>query len=439
MQATERTHLGGKPANPQPKISLTKDFAFHRQELKVVNSRFYSWASNICHLEDTDVQVEDLSEIDIDAQLAQDIQDPLSKALNCDAESMSEYSRSEQPEELVTEEFTIPGPFGVRRVRRITCNHIDVRHGRNQYSESPIAKRILNAAEANVAPRPSDAQVKHVACRIVVEEHGGELPDVAVREQGPKLLHEAQKDLFIHRDDAAYKLRLDREMQTSEKSKIQTPKILSLVEKAWRKMKMDNKFHQYLLDTERSNLCERIEGFDVVILRDKNGQLICGVFTKALQKLFPDGTVDKMSRASEAFTWRFPFKTPDEIRHPTSQAVHLARYPDKDVRSEECKQPHFAVCGVEHYGAHHEIVKSNGLRGLHFQEFSHNPEKCPRVYNSSAWKEEFPKLKEGVYGIAEKVSRLSLESWDPDLYMEYKKVNEWLPDALRAKLAKTGE
>lgn len=50
--------------------------------------------------------------------------------------------------------------------------------------------------------------------------------------------------------------------------------------------------------------------------------MVC-VVTPGLQRLLPAGTVDKMGTAVDAVAWRFPLKKPDDLRHPTSQAVRL--------------------------------------------------------------------------------------------------------------------
>ena len=55
----------------------------------------------------------------------------------------------------------------------------------------------------------------------------------------------------------------------------------------------------------------------------RKGEWIRGVVTAGLQRLLPAETVDKMGTAVETLAWRFPFKKPDDLRHPTSQAVRL--------------------------------------------------------------------------------------------------------------------
>lgn len=471
MQFTEFVHPGGKPSHSKPSDEIPQHGAvkFYRQvtrargqsqeedvscigedgvvpeegemEQEVVEGYLYQWASNICHLNDTKVKVEDLSDREIDCQLAQTTQELLSKLLERDAEEMqvSAYSKSEQHGGVITEDFTIPGPLGDWRVFRKTYPDIDARGGSNsQYSTSPIAKRILAEAERKAGPAPSDAQVKHVACRILTDKRV-ELPSGAAEIKWAKILREAHENLYNHRADASFQSRLNDELSgTARKPLSLTPGLVDLVERNLLKGKnTKNKFHQFLLDGEASNLCQRVEGFDVVILRDGENKLICGVVTEAVQKLFAAETVNKMTTAAEAFVWRFPYKRPDDFRHPTSQAVHLAAYPDKDLRSKECQQPHFAVCGVEHYGLHHEVGHASGFKGLFFKEFS-SPI-CRSLPKTSAWKEEFPKLKGGVYDVAAKVSRLVLEAWDPKLYKDYLEVLQSFPESLRMILATTGE
>lgn len=469
MQTTERIHPGGKQSQLQPpdEVSRYGRVNFRRQVFKTreqsqqedavgttenieaqemneteeeaVKGKLYVWASNICHLEDTKVNVEDLSDRDIDPRLAQNTQDLLSKILKCDAEEMqiSAYCRSEQPGGLITEEFIIPGSLGEWRVCRKTYYDIDAREGPNsQYSTSTTAKRILAEAAAKAGPAPSDAQVKHVACRILAKDRG-ELLDKNNCVRWSKLLDLAHEELYNHRADAAFQSRLTHELSgTIKRPADQTPELVDLVGQNLPTGK-GNEFHQFILDEEASTLCEHVEGFDIVILRDGKHELICGLVAEAVQKLFPAETVDKMSTAAEAFAWRFPYKKPDEFRHPTSQAVHLAAHPEKDVRSTECQQPHFAVCGVEHYGLHHENGHGSGFKGLCFQKFY----TCrkPDLLESTAWKEEFPKLKGGVYGVAAKVSTLVLEAWDHKLYEAYLEVRQHLPEELKMTLATTGK
>ncbi|KAG6354102.1 hypothetical protein INS49_005073 [Diaporthe citri] len=441
MQTTEHIHPGGKPAlaKPQPlddKVRHHGDINFHRlipksrrkskveddasttenievqekdeTEEEVVEGRLYAWASNICHLEDTKVKVEDLSDREIDSRLAQNTQGLLSKILKCDAAEMQvgAYFRSKQHEGQTTEEFTIQGPLGDWRVCCKTYHNIDARGGPNsQYRKSATAKRILAKAKARAGPAPSDAQVKHVACRILAKRHI-DLADGIAEVKWPDLLREAHEILYNHRGDATLQSRMNEELSgATEGPATLTPELVDLVENnLLTGQKKKNKLHQFILDEEASTLREHVEGFDIVILRDGKHELICGVVAEAVQKLFPADTVDKMSTAVEAFAWRFPYKKPDESRHPTSQTVHLAANPSKDVRSEECQQPHFAV-----------------------------------LLKSTAWKDEFPKLKGGVYGVAAKVSTLVLEAWDHKLYEAYLEIRQHLPEELKMTLATTCE
>lgn len=476
MQTTERIHPGGKPAlaEPQPlddEVRHHGDVNFRRlipkargqskaeddvgstenvegqekdeTEEEVVKGYLYAWASNICHLEDAKVKVEDLSDRDIDPRLAQSTQELLSKILKCDAAEIQVGAcfRSEQHEGHTTEEFTIPGPLGDWRVCRKTYHNIDARGGANaQYRKLAVAKRISAEAKAKAGPAPSDAQVKRVACRILAKRHV-ELADGVAELKWPDLLREAHEILYNHREDAAFQSRLNDELSgTTARPASLTPELVDLVESNLLKgRKKKNKLHQFLLDEEASKLCEHIEGFDIVILRDGKHELICGVVAEAVQKLFPAETVDKMSTAAEAFAWRFPYKKPDESRHPTSQAVHLAANPSKDVRSEKCQQPHFAACGVEHYGVHHETGRGSGFDGLCLQKFTTCLNPSGRLLESTAWKDEFPKLKEGVYGVAAKVSRLVLEASDHKLYEAYLEIRQHLPEELKITLATTGK
>lgn len=421
--------IGTKDVVAAPKEDNTEE--------EVVEGELFKWAGNICHLEDTKVKVEDLSDRNIDPGLAQSTQELLSKVLKCDARKMTANTRSEQSDELTTEEFTIFGPLGAMRVHRKTYHDLDARDGLDtQYPESATAKRISEEAEAKTGPAPSDAQVKRVACRILTERSVG-LNNSGSKINWPQLLREAHETLYKRREDTVFQSELNDELTgASEEPANLTHELVELVEKKlFGKRSKKNTFHSHMLDTEASHLCERIEGFDIVILRDKKHELICGMVTEAVQKLFPTSTVDKMSTAAEAFAWRYPFKKSDDLRHPTCKAVYLAAHPWKDVRSTECEQPHLAVCGVEHYGVHHETGRSSGFDGLCFERLGYS--RCNRLVDTNAWKEEFPKLRGGVYGVAAKVSTLVLEAWDRRLYEDYLEVRRHLPDSLKMTLTTT--
>jgi hypothetical protein len=259
--------------------------------------------------------------------------------------------------------FTVSGPSGECRVYRKTYHDIDVRQKSNrQYSQSAIAKRISRNAEVRAGPAPSAAGVRLAACQILARNKG-KLPGGAGPDEWQKLLHRAQQEVYIHRHIAASHLEPAEKIE----EKAQSPacgaiaqEIVDLVDKNLPTRK-PNAFHQSILDEEASKECEKIKGFDIVILRDKYHELICGVVTMAIQKLLPPETVEKMNTAAEAFAWPFPYKRPDRLRHPTNQALHLKANPNKHVHSKECEQPHFAVCGVEHCGLHHELGHSGSF------------------------------------------------------------------------------
>lgn len=418
--------------------SLTPEHGAIGQEVEEVKGYKYVWASNICHKDDTKVQVEDFSDVNINPELEQKTHDLLRDALVCDGRDKPAYSRLQNGDNVITEEFTTPSPFGDLRVCRKTYPFIDVREkGVRQYTESPMAKRIGKTARDRAGPAPTRAQEEHVACRIYARNNRV-LPNGAQREKWPILLAQAQKELYLHRNDATYQAALNNEMKGAKPADCTiTDEDVELV-----KEKLPNKLNTYdrsLVDSEAANACERIEGFDIVICRDKNNRLMVGVFTEAIQKLLSGDILDKMARASKVVAYRLPILEADPLRHPTNEAIHLAKFPNKDVNSEKCEQPHFAVCGVEHMGAHHETGCNNGLRRLCFQDFSVKGHGVEPVLKSSAWTEEHRKHKDSVHGTTTKVSRVSLKAWDPELYDEVLGVREKLPGALQLTLATTGE
>ncbi|KAG8167522.1 hypothetical protein KVR01_003211 [Diaporthe batatas] len=406
--------------NPQDGVSTRENTTAPEQgtskeEPEVEEVRGYKYAniSNISHHEDTRVHVEDLSDMNVDPQLEQETHDLLQEVLTFDVTEKPAYSRSQSLENVTTEQFTTPSPFGDLRVCRKTYNYIDVRKkGHKQYSQSATAKRIEKIARDRAGPAPSRAQEEYVARRILAT-NGSVLPKGRQREKWKILLNQAHEELHLHRDDDTYQADLTNEMNGAKPADCTiTQENVEDVKNNLPKRTASNPFDQFQVDGEAAKARELIEGYDIIICRDMGSRLIIGVFTKA----------------------------PEALRHPTNQAIHLARFPNKDVNSEQCEQPHFAVCGVEHYGVHHESGSASGLQRLCLQDFTvKSRDRLDAVINSSAWTDEKPKLVTGVYGTATKVSRVSFKSWDPELYEEALTVRQNLPEVLQVKLAKTGD
>lgn len=274
-----------------------------------------------------------------------------------------------------------------------------------------------------------------MACRILAK-NDHELPAGKKRDRRKRLLCQVQEELYLHRNDTTYQATLTNELNGAKPTDCTiTQKDVGLANKL---PNSSNPFHQHLVETETAKACELIERFDIIICRDKNNQLILGVFTEAVQNLLSGDILEEMAQATTAAAYRLPIERPEQLRHPTNKLIHLARFPNKDVNSEKCEQPHFAVCGVEHIGAHHETGSSSGLARLCYQDFFARRERCTAVTKSSAWPVEKPKLETSVYGTATKVSRVALKSWDSKLYDEVLEVRAKLPEELQLTVAKKG-
>lgn len=165
-------------------------------------------------------------------------------------------------------------------------------------------------AQRNSGPASSDCQLKRVACRILAGRHVEPADGTAqvLMSRGQSSLGRPKKNLYKYRGDTTFQSKLNGELNGSaEEPASMTPELVSLVEnKLLEGRKNKHKFHQFILDGEASNLCERANNFDFVILSDRKHELISLVVTEVVQKIFPAETVDMMGTATRAFACRFP-------------------------------------------------------------------------------------------------------------------------------------
>lgn len=94
-------------------------------------------------------------------------------------------------------------------------------------------------------------------------------------------------------------------------------------------------------------ILEMVADQDLVLVLDKSNELIAFCATKAVQRLFSEGVLEKVYTCFDIYTYHQAIPKPDPTRHPL-QVEFLRESPRFDCRAEEDRK--LAKCGVEHYG-----------------------------------------------------------------------------------------
>jgi hypothetical protein len=105
------------------------------------------------------------------------------------------------------------------------------------------------------------------------------------------------------------------------------------------------------------NILELVSDQEMVLVLDKNNQLIAFCASKAMQKLFSEGVLEKVYECLDRFTYHQAILKPDHVRHPL-QVEFLRDNPLIDCRA--AKDVHLAKCGSEHYGCREAIGDPHG-------------------------------------------------------------------------------
>ncbi|KAK8067741.1 hypothetical protein PG996_006853 [Apiospora saccharicola] len=434
--------------------------------------KLYTWASNICHEDDTSVTVEDLSRFNVETQdaLVSEFLGTLRPALRDRVDSLGnrvqEYETEEDPHGVIAEDFLLDG----FRVHRRTYPQFDAKTiGAKGYSNWSKAREIQQQAESQASVENLDRdRFIYALAKVLLEDWDALEPKRQYldkrkslkgrkADQWGKLTAAVHGRLFRIRDDQEKIYEFWKDFHWSG---AKTPPAYmafhamatnlytenAVVKKTGKDKTIENKHNALLVDAKAADLCDYIPDRDIVILRDKNCHLIAGVITRATQRLFPSdpNLTERMDRAARAFAWRYPYVAPDPTRHATTVDLHYVEKPSRDPRSEYCpaSKLHRAVCGVEHYGIHTERVAS-ALTNLKFQKFSQaiwgpNRGKGKDPSATPSWRDEFPKLRTGLYGIATKQLRESLVRWDPDLHQENVQVHTSFPQDWQAGTVRDG-
>ena len=434
---------GGPRAKPSTAETASGDSTYYRLmadgSIKEVLGHRYAYASNYAHPYDTEVTVEDLSHIDIDAGIRSKFEailplllhEPVSLLVNT-------FTEFEENVELgyIIEVFDFCG----LAVERRTYTEIDVYSTkRDQYSRGPIALRVEKDRKQHFnGDKPPMDVVQYLMAVILVEiiaKYGKYKGRKS--EKWREIVTNAHGRLYRAADLAVEVARCREIISGPDTMPAGVQEQLVEVRKNEKKFdKALNKHHQLQIDRASAEVCDRITGKDIVILRDKNHKLIAGAFCKATQKVLPKWTLERMDRALKSLGWRHSISAADASRHGTAYDDHLVQNPEKAIES--AIEPHNVASGTDHYGNNHPAGHS-GVKDLQCQEFAHGRSPTPGLKNSPAFTVELPKVKDGVWGVSEKEVRLTLKAWDPELYNRLVRIRQLIPPSIRVTFATTGD
>ncbi|KAK7946386.1 uncharacterized protein PG986_010707 [Apiospora aurea] len=265
----------------------------------------YDRALNVSHLDDTAVTVEDMSDLNVEYQhpAVKSLLDTLGPSLKADVFSPAymtdNYELHQDRYEVIIENFFLNG----FKVHRRTYPMLDAKNIKPKgYSDTDMAKVIGDQANSRARLETLDRDktldaMARLLCKD--EDEPGKQRRFLTKNGSFKknekntwslLKTTIQGQMFQTRNDPAKRKQLLGNFNVDEAKSNET--FSSWFKKAANIYDMGtnkggNKHNDYLLDVEAAELCEVIAGQDIVILRDKNHELIAGVITEATQRLFP--------------------------------------------------------------------------------------------------------------------------------------------------------
>lgn len=179
-------------------------------------------------------------------------------------------------------------------------------------------------------------------------------------------------------------------------------------------------------------ILEMVADHDLVLVLDKNNELIVFCAIKAVQKLLSDGVLENVYTCSDIYTYHQAIPKPDPTCHPLREDF-LRQNPRSDCRAAEDRE--LAKCGVEHYGCremtghpHSSILYMT--RGSSASRYYRFENLATRVY---------PKLKRGAWRVLTEASAFFFKRLMPVLHNDYIDVCQGVDEDIRMDTMAKGE
>lgn len=192
-------------------------------------------------------------------------------------------------------------------------------------------------------------------------------------------------------------------------------KMLCIVNKALLQRSF-NPYHQAARDNFAvdKGIFERLES-DIVIVIDKNNEIICFQCSNAFQQLLPGDVEKKVVAAFDVFSTLQPCPSPDMTRHGLHWLEWLVENPHLDFRNPDNNAKN-AKSGVFHFGARCQSGDPDGKKGITATKDSRRCQDYSHVVR------QLKTLRYGAFGACTEVLEFFFKLLDPDLLEEYRRV-----------------
>ena len=439
--------IGDGQEPEQPPLIKVGDNYYKRIENGVttqVEGTLQKNGANVAHTKDTAVQVEDLSAVEVrEDKNIEALLDSLPRLIHEDPKSFLDPKTIEtlpSGDEEIIQQFNIHGFSAyVGTYTKLDALSDDPK----KYQNSAIAKRIDHDRQQYFnKPRPKWDKVKDGMIKMLIEENV-EIVGNYAREDIPGN-RDRWKDLAgrVHRKNyLEWKRSQDGDKeQDNPPTKAADEEMMEKYNK-WKtileqhiKQDVGHSHWKLMVDRAAAQACQRIEGKDIVMLKDGKNQIIAFVLSEATQKLFPEGTHKRMDPATKALFWRYPFKGSDTRRHPTQIDDHFDRHPNKNVHTSN--DPHHAICSTEHCGLHHEKGAPGDIGDYRLQDYHYAHY---AFVENAGLNQELLKFFQGVCALAQNGLCVTYAALAPEELKKSVEVNSYIPPDVLPGFVTAGE
>lgn len=323
----------------------------------------------------------------------------------------------EEEHERRIETFKIRG----YTVAKVTVMDADIHEKRGaKYSGTKIAKMTEKATTnaMGVANKEPDLDtIRWVAAQVLLAK-GGQIggPTGGYFRRARGL---AQEQLYLNPDLEASV----REQQSADRNDPSFKAMLETV-KLGLPTRAPNPYYQSQRNdcAVANELLYRIKDTDIVMVLDRNGQVIAFQYSEGFQLLLGQEVMEKVVCAFETYSTLQGVPIPDMTRHSHHWIEWLRERPDLDFRRPE-NDPRVAKSGVYHFGAKCEIGDSNGTKGPHTSQDSE-----ARAHGSRHITVQNSRLRYNALGACTEVVKFFFQMLDPELFAEYLSVSKTLSE-----------
>jgi hypothetical protein len=314
---------------------------------------------------------------------------------------------------------------GVRvAVVRLDDLENDFKHA--DYVMTGRAQRVAQKGKNELGmERPPLWMVQQVLAALLDEVHNGEFSGKNGKKWsiGASLAH---GELVRHREDPAFRAWLDHMRAHPEQMSSKRRRILKFVQEQYKKDE-DNDQHQLLVDEQIANKCvKHLTDLDVILIINKDYQVIQSVFVEFLQKVCGQATKAAIDRTMTDFSYLYPLNKPDH-RHGSNSDEHLPANPDLDVNIPACADRHHAVCGTGHFGTAHAIGRW-AFNEISLRKFSHATEGPDGLDKTHAWDQLMRRVIPGPVRLMHEANSWILKRIDPAHHAACVAINNLVPE-----------